>query len=221
MPICTAKAKTTGQRCKANAVTGMTVCRMHGGKTPSGPDLPQFKHGRHSKHLPKAMAEAYAASIGDPDLLNLTSELALLDARLGDQLARLEHVDPYVLKAELADLIGQLGLVAGNEAMVAAVGRKMMEVAQKMIEEHKAWRDARETMELRRKTVETEVRRRTTMAQIMTAEQVMVAIGYIKRVFDELVPEAPKRRLFSERIRVLFAGSSAPRAVEATVKEVT
>tara|TARA_R100000935_G_scaffold58751_1_gene97525 strand:+ start:1232 stop:1480 length:249 start_codon:yes stop_codon:yes gene_type:complete len=46
-PRCHAKAKTTGNRCKAPACRGWTVCRMHGarGGAPTGPANGAWRHG--------------------------------------------------------------------------------------------------------------------------------------------------------------------------------
>ena len=46
-PRCHAKAKATGQRCKAPAVTGWAVCRVHGagGGAPAGSGNGMWRHG--------------------------------------------------------------------------------------------------------------------------------------------------------------------------------
>lgn len=47
---CTAKSKRTGHRCKAPAVKGWQVCRMHGagGGAPAGSVHPNYRHGGRS-----------------------------------------------------------------------------------------------------------------------------------------------------------------------------
>lgn len=52
-PRCAAKAKVTGARCKAPAVTGWRVCRMHGarGGAPSGKAHPNWRHGGRSREV--------------------------------------------------------------------------------------------------------------------------------------------------------------------------
>lgn len=47
---CTAKSKRTGQPCKAPAVRGWSVCRMHGagGGAKAGAAHPNWKHGGRS-----------------------------------------------------------------------------------------------------------------------------------------------------------------------------
>jgi len=49
-PRCTAKSKRTGKPCRAPAVRGWTVCRMHGagGGARTGPNNPSWKHGGRS-----------------------------------------------------------------------------------------------------------------------------------------------------------------------------
>lgn len=49
-PRCTAKSKRTGQPCKAPAVCGWSVCRMHGaqGGAKPGPLHPNWRHGARS-----------------------------------------------------------------------------------------------------------------------------------------------------------------------------
>ena len=58
-PRCHAKAKTTGNRCKAPARRGWKVCRMHGaggGHSP-GKDHPSWKHGVRSREWIEARRE--------------------------------------------------------------------------------------------------------------------------------------------------------------------
>src|SRR4029453_2527921 len=50
-PRCTAKSKRTGQPCRAPAVRGWQVCRMHGarGGAPEGKWNGNYRHGARSK----------------------------------------------------------------------------------------------------------------------------------------------------------------------------
>lgn len=63
-PRCTATSKRTGQRCKAPAVKGWSVCRFHGarGGGPRGERNGAYKHGLHT-------AEAVAARRAVSELL--------------------------------------------------------------------------------------------------------------------------------------------------------
>ena len=50
-PRCTAKSKRSGQRCRAPAVKGWRVCRMHGarGGAPEGERNGNYRHGARTK----------------------------------------------------------------------------------------------------------------------------------------------------------------------------
>ncbi len=75
---CKAKAKSTGNQCRARAVAGKRVCVVHGGKTPSGIASPHFKDGRYSKVIPRNLAQLYTEALDDPDPLSLTDDVRLL-----------------------------------------------------------------------------------------------------------------------------------------------
>lgn len=83
MPQCTAKSKRSGVQCRNWGMPNGT-CRIHGGKTPRGPGLPQFVDGRYSKDLPSHLAARYEQARTDPDLLSLRDQIALVDAFIGE-----------------------------------------------------------------------------------------------------------------------------------------
>lgn len=58
-PRCHAKAKRTGQPCRAPAVTGWRVCRVHGagGGQKPGPAHPNWRHGERSHEATVLRAE--------------------------------------------------------------------------------------------------------------------------------------------------------------------
>lgn len=86
--ICGAKTR-SGGKCQ-NSPMPNGKCRLHGGMSLGGVNSPAFKHGRHSKYLPKGLLEQYKTALADPDLLNLHDEIALIDARLAQVLAKIE-----------------------------------------------------------------------------------------------------------------------------------
>jgi len=52
-PRCTARSKRTGQLCRAPAVRGWRVCRMHGarGGAPEGKRNGNYRHGGRTKEI--------------------------------------------------------------------------------------------------------------------------------------------------------------------------
>jgi hypothetical protein len=87
---CGAKTR-SGEPCKRPPVAGRTRCRQHGGASLAGVCSPRFKHGRRSrylKHLTGSLAAGYRAALADPRLLELTEDVALVTARIGELLAK-------------------------------------------------------------------------------------------------------------------------------------
>jgi hypothetical protein len=78
--ICGAK-KRNGDPCRAIPMTNGR-CRIHGGATPGGMALPQYKHGRYSKYLPTGLAEKYNNALVDTELVTLRDEIALVDSKI-------------------------------------------------------------------------------------------------------------------------------------------
>ena len=58
-PRCSAHSKRTGKSCRAPAVKGFRVCRMHGAKggAPTGKLNGRYRHGEHSKAAKAAHAK--------------------------------------------------------------------------------------------------------------------------------------------------------------------
>src|SRR3954451_14863589 len=95
---------------------------MHGGKVPRGRALPQTKHGRYSKDLPTRLLATYSAAQADTELLSLRDDVALLDARLADVLARVDTGESSALWLDLGAT-----LKAFQQASAAGDTAKMRE----------------------------------------------------------------------------------------------
>jgi hypothetical protein len=82
--LCGAKTR-RGSPCQNPAMKNGR-CRMHGGATPRGTDLPQFRHGRYSKSLPDNLAGRYEEALSDEERHDLRDEIALSVAKINDLL---------------------------------------------------------------------------------------------------------------------------------------
>src|ERR1700687_5160177 len=79
MALCGAKSKRNdGAPCRVAAMPNGR-CYIHGGAS-NGSGT--FKDGRHSKFLPPQLRAAYAEARKDQELVNLSDEIALVDARM-------------------------------------------------------------------------------------------------------------------------------------------
>lgn len=98
--LCGAKSKRTGKPCKGLALDNGR-CRMHGGmNTNDKRFLPDSKrnpvgrppmHGKYSKYLKQRFKDKYEAFVNDPDITNLSDELAQLRAVMAHILEELEQ----------------------------------------------------------------------------------------------------------------------------------
>lgn len=70
-PRCCATAKRTGQACRAPAVTGWNVCRVHGagGGQPPGSAHPNYRHGERTREAVTLRAEVNRLVKESRDLL--------------------------------------------------------------------------------------------------------------------------------------------------------
>jgi hypothetical protein len=105
--ICTAH-KTNGEPCKAQAMKGKTVCRVHGGKGGRPPT-----HARYSKSLPKDLVERYEYFKSDPEILSLKPEIATARAffeRFSRQLVEGQGLSAEV-GGELRAWLDQIGRI--------------------------------------------------------------------------------------------------------------
>src|SRR5215207_6088014 len=90
MPPCSHRF-TISAMCCENPSMANGRCRMHGGLTPRGTDLPQFVHGRYSKSLPDRMVERYEQALADEERHDLADEIALAEMKVDDLLAGIKH----------------------------------------------------------------------------------------------------------------------------------
>lgn len=68
-PRCTAKSKQSGERCKRRPVPGLTVCVMHGGKSPAAQAKAQ------ERQLERAAGELLAKIIWNPEAAPVTDNV--------------------------------------------------------------------------------------------------------------------------------------------------
>lgn len=116
---------------------GRTVCLAHGGRTPRGVASPHFRTGRHSRDLPTRLAVRFEAAEGDPRLLELRGELALLDARIEELLGQLDRgegdeANDAPLWREIVALIDRRRHLVEAEAQRLALAEEMLTPSEAM-----------------------------------------------------------------------------------------
>ena len=124
MAQCTAKSKRTGERCRANAVDGYTVCRMHGAGSPHAgrPGGAPITTGRYSLAHRKSLEEKAQAFANDPQPGNLAGELALMRALLQEYLDRFPDDQrlPYDDIARIFEMAAEISRLVERIAKIIA-----------------------------------------------------------------------------------------------------
>lgn len=204
MKRCGAKTR-AGTPCQRYPLAGRERCRLHGGATPRGMDLPQTKSGRWSKDLPSRLAARYHEALKDARLLELRDELAIIDARLSDQLATLDTGEAGAIWAELVKARKEFDdPLKRMDAL-----KRMLELVERGAAEWQKWDDVFRTIERRARIAESERRRLVEMQQMISAEQVNVLIAAVSSVIRQHVNDRDALRRISADIGgLLSAGSS-------------
>ncbi len=169
--LCNAKKDT----CEGWAMLGSVKCRKHGGLTPRGIGSANFKHGRHSKALPKRLMARYKAAITDTELLTLTSEIALIDSLIDERLRRIDDETSAQIwkKAEAkADEFTDARTAGDADAMKHSM-EDLLELIYSGAQQRQNERDLVAMLDSRRKLVESQRKALIEAEQTMTYDQVM------------------------------------------------
>lgn len=179
MSACGAKTR-NGGTCKQAALRNGR-CYLHGGKSLGGQASPQFKTGRYSRVLPARLATRYQEALSDGALLELREEISLVDTRLSDLISRVESGE--------SGEVWRLLRTAYAEFSKARSAGKIPEMTQALatiealilrgLADHAAWQDISQSLEQRRKLVESERKRLVEMQQMISTEQAMILLAAI------------------------------------------
>lgn len=164
-------------------------CKNHGGPTPSGMASPHFKTGRHSKHLPTRLIEGYQDALADKELMNLESEVALIDARIGDLMLRVDGGESGKLWEETCN-----AFIAYDKALNAGDKEVLLEslhVLRKNLQEGgndmEAWREIHRLQDQRRKMVLAVAKQLELSGRMIDIRQANVLIAALLSVVNEEV----------------------------------
>ena len=166
----------------------------------AGPLHPNFKHGRYSKAIPERMRQAAEAAEADPELLNQRSEIALLTARLSEQLQQVDSRTSGKLWAELQGAAADFreANVMNDRDRASFAMNEMIRLINAGGADHAAWEDIRSTVLDKNKLIASERKRLVEMKAFVTAEQGMVMIGRlaysVRDALDKHVPDGEQRR---------------------------
>jgi len=180
LPQCQAYTH-SGYQCKKNAVEGKKVCRQHGGLSLSGIAHPQFEHGRRSKYIPSKLIEKYNEAQNDKDLLSLSEEIKLIDARINQLLERVEEGGGMTNWSSLNK--AWRGLIAAQRVQdqdkASELAATMNDIINRGLHDSMIWSDIEHTIDRRQRLVSAEAKRLTDMEQMITTERALGLMVFI------------------------------------------
>lgn len=165
--LCGAKLRNKDAIC-TNPAMENGRCRLHGGLTPKGVLQGNFKTGRYSSSLPVRLAAKYEELRNDPELLNISDEIAILRTRLSDLLDRSDSGQAQESWQRIQELARSLG-----NSNPEQVGQEILEIANSSLAEYQTWSDIQRTMEQLRKLTDSERARLKEMQSYLDTNQVL------------------------------------------------
>jgi len=181
IPVCGARSKRTGNPCQQPAMPNGR-CRLHGGKTPSGPASPNFKHGRYSKvKLPDGFLEKFEEQKNDTELLAISEDIMLLNARLVELLEKINNEESEERWAKTKEQYKLLvdGLNRKDQVSQRAALAELGHLLRDGDKDYMVWNDIIRTMNARNRMVAQETKRRLEMHALVSADQVMSFVATI------------------------------------------
>jgi hypothetical protein len=182
-----------------------TVCRTHGGKTPSGVDSPHWKTGRYSKDLPSGLFQDYVRSLNDPDIISLREELAFLDSLISKDMRKLSDLrsdlgpGPYSVYLEM-----EAAALAGDPALATIKLEELGEILRAGQSVYRTEDRILDRIEQRRKLADSERRRLVDAHSVVTKEKLRNLIYHLGQTIREEVPDKEVRNRISERLKFLL-----------------
>lgn len=191
-------------------MSGKSVCYNHGGKTPSGPALPQYTNGRYSKYLPERLLDRYHEAEADSDLLALRAEIALIDARLLDVLKRVESGESSRIWGKLEEVIDGLetAQLIGDERGQRHAVASIVGLVKRGKSDWMAWADVRALILERKALVESERKRLVEMQQMVTASDALSLMAQLVDAVREAGDERTLRAVSDAFARLTGIGAA-------------
>lgn len=177
-------------------------CYLHGGKSLSGAAVNKFTFGRYSKYMPQEIFERYQTAMEDQTLLDLTSEIALVDTRLATLMERVEVPDVFGTLRRLRDILGSLGH-KDEERRASAIeyARDLLDATRNDAHE---WEQIFKLIEARRKLVESERKRRIETNTTMTIEELVNTATALANLALRYIPEGNAQRGYIDDVSRIF-----------------
>ena len=209
-----------GRFCTAYPLTGKTRCALHGGKSLAGPANGNWKHGMYSTVLHGALGTHYATARQNPALVALTEQIALVDAKVFELFEQVQQGESPAAWTRVLELAAaqEAALEAFATARRSANGPAMSQalralteavatlgtVARQGAEQGKAWGVISDQLHLRRRLVDSEVRRQKAAHDTLTQDRALAMLAYIAQSVARHVTDPTAKQAVVDDMRKLI-----------------
>jgi hypothetical protein len=215
---CGAKTRSGGQ-CRQPAMPNGR-CRLHGGKTPHGIASPNYKHGMHSKYMPKHLQADYHRAVDDPQLLSLQSQLALLTARELELTRQLAEMDSPPWSQAVDALVDFEEALASKDrqriGQALAALRSIIRRGEEPGSKYEAvWAELRELVQEKAKVTTGENKRLELIGGYVSINALMLVLQGILEAVRANVSDMKARQAIQTRYNELVGGHGQGAIIEA------
>lgn len=184
-----------GTPCKLAGAGAGGRCWLHGGKSLTGINHPNYKHGRYVTSNP-SMAQAMQQARADPDFLDLGEEIHITTAIIQDLFSRLESTESGAAWKAAQAAIDRYD--KAKAAMQYAQQYQALDDLRAVIREGLQIQTLRDDMagwiDLRRKLVESYTRYLSGGQASILADQFLLVLAIIARAVKEYVSTPTERQ---------------------------
>jgi len=222
-PKCGAHSRRTGEPCKNFPIKGRTRCKFHGGKSPVGIATKSFKHGKLSKYLPDRLVHNFQEACNDPNLLELRSELGLVDSRVLELVQGLDKQGNSQHFKELQSAFNYLKELRAadveDELLDEAIDRMGASI-KTGVHNHAVWEDIGVQVDRRQRLTESERKRLSDTHQMISSERLMSLLAAILKIIMDHVQDYKIRQAIRYELLQLLPDQHIARAARNTPKPI-
>ncbi len=217
--VCGARRR-NGTYCMGSPVRGANRCRIHGGLSLKGAAHGRFKDGKYTRDLPSRLSERYMKAVNDEKLLELRDDIALIEARIGDLITRVDTGESGAIWKAVKKSYAALRLAAqtNNQAAFAENLSEMGKLINRGFDDYLAWDEIFRAVANRRKLVETERKRLTELKQMMTAEQAMTMLSFVVATIRKHVSDPKILSAISQEINYYLNTNTSSMIIKGKTK---
>jgi hypothetical protein len=191
---------TVRDTCKSTKLMANGRCNSHAGATLNGIASPQYQGKSYSRYLPKAVLEDYNTALSDPELIQLRSEMALVEARMSAVLRQLGSGESGMTwrKAQdsMRDLLRALQMPADDPQAATLQAQALTDLRttiDKGSGDYMLWDELRVLIDAKRKLVESETRRMVAGKMYMTLDRFGLVFNALLRAVTSNVADRVTR----------------------------